>query len=110
MKFSLNLVSRSLAATLAVAALAAPAGAQSQNMRSPDAKDSATLQRPVDVRDAPGYPAVAWQSRATAVRTPAPAQANDDAFDWRSAAIGAAVAAALAFVLFAYRTRPRVAR
>ena len=110
MKLSLNLVSRSLAATLAAAALAAPAGAQVQDLRSPDTKDAATLQRPVDVRDAPGYSAVAWQSREMAVQTPAPAQATDDAFDWRSAAIGAAVAAALAFTLFAYRTRPRVAR
>jgi hypothetical protein len=107
---SLNLVSRSLAAILTAAALAAPAGAQTQDLRSPDAKDAATLQRPVDVRDAPGYSAVAWQSRATTVRTPAPAQATNDAFDWRSAAVGAAVASALAFVLFAYRARPRVAR
>jgi hypothetical protein len=108
MKLSFNLVSRSIAATLAAAALAAPAGAQTQDLRSPDAKDAAALQRPVDVRDAPGYSAVTWQSRATTVRTPAPA--TDDAFDWRSAAVGAAVASALAFVLFAYRARPRVAR
>lgn len=110
MSLSPKPVPRTLAVTLAAAALCAPAGAQTQDLRSPDTKDAAAASRPVDVRDAPGYPAVSWQDQTPAVAVATP-HAADDAFDWRSAGIGAAVAGALALVAaLAYRSRLRVAR
>ena len=133
MKLVPSLSRRGAAAALAALALAAPAAAQPTDFRSPDAQDAA--QAPVvdlrspDTKDAADRSALSvlekqvLASRGVGAPTPpaqvtvAPprVQAPEEAFDWGSAAIGAAAVAGLALLAvggfaLAYRTRMRVAR
>jgi hypothetical protein len=100
-------------AVLAAAAFAAPAVAQDQDLRSPDARDAATrgttvqqdLRSP-DARDA------ANPARPVVVTLPA---APDPGFAWDSAAIGALAGAGLLISVagggvLVTRRRPRVGR
>jgi hypothetical protein len=139
MKLSSSSAPRSLTAAIAALAILAPAaGAQEQDLRSPDARDAAQrvqfagtqdLRSP-DAKDA----ALTHRSaRATAIDAqliassgriaPTPpaeavaprARPAEDAFDWGSAAIGAGVAGGIALVAAtglgaAHRTRTRPAR
>jgi hypothetical protein len=84
------------AALLATAAFVAPAGAQTQDLRSPDTRDAATPAQVApaqDLRSPDARDVAAGRVSPTVVITPAPQQVVADSssgFDWGSAAIGAA--------------------
>jgi hypothetical protein len=98
-------LTRSAALGLAVVALAAPtAAAQSQDLRSPDARDSTPAARIVqDLRTPDTRDAAAGRPVNAGMPTPSvnmvaptpPVQSTDPGFDWGDAGIGAGILLAL---------------
>jgi hypothetical protein len=103
-------ISRATVAGLALAALAAPpAGAQQQDLRSPDARDAASAPRAAplaprdlrspDARDAAAGRGTSSAPEVTVIRIPQPAPPTGG-IDWTDAGFGAGAGLGLSLVAF----------